>query len=74
MTCSLAENVAAEIRAEMGRQRKSHEDLAQVLGIARSAVTVRLLGQRPFKLAEVERLAEYFGVPLSSLIRERAVA
>jgi transcriptional regulator with XRE-family HTH domain len=71
MASSLAEIVAAEIRAEMGRQRKSQDDLADVLGIARSVISLRLNGHRPFKLAEVEQLADYFGVPITSLIRER---
>ncbi len=71
MASSLAEIVAAEVRAEMGRQRKSQDDLADVLGIARSVISLRLNGHRPFKLAEVELLADYFGVPLTSLIRER---
>jgi transcriptional regulator with XRE-family HTH domain len=72
MASSLAEIVAAEIRAEMGRQRKSQDDLADVLGIARSVISLRLNGHRPFKLAEVELLADYFGVPITSLIRDRA--
>ena len=71
MTSSLAATVAAEIRAEMGRQQKSQEDLADVLGIARSVISLRLNGHRSFKLAEIEQLADYFGVPITSLIRER---
>lgn len=71
MTSSLAETVAAEIRAEMARQRKNQDDLADCLGIARSVISLRLNGHRAFKLTEVERLAEYFGVPITSLIRER---
>jgi transcriptional regulator with XRE-family HTH domain len=71
MTSSLAATVAAEIRAEMGRQQKSQEDLADVLGTARSVISLRLNGHRPFKLDEVQRLADYFGVPITALIRER---
>jgi transcriptional regulator with XRE-family HTH domain len=72
MTSSLAETVAAEIRAEMARQHKNQWDLAECLGITRSVISLRLNGHRPFKLTEVELLADYFGVPITSLIRERA--
>jgi transcriptional regulator with XRE-family HTH domain len=72
MTYSLQDAVAAEVRAEMARQHKYQEDIAQVLGISRVVVGMRLNGRTPFKLNEVEALAAYFGVPISSLIRERA--
>jgi transcriptional regulator with XRE-family HTH domain len=72
MTFSLSESVAAEVRAEMARQSKTQADLGRVLGLVQPAISLRLRGKRPFKLNELDRLARYFGVPISSLIRERA--
>jgi transcriptional regulator with XRE-family HTH domain len=71
MTESLSDAVAGEIRAEQARQRKTQEDLAQCLGITPQAVSRKLAGERPLRLDEVQRLADYFGVPITSLIRER---
>lgn len=72
MTCSLAETVAAEIRAEMARQRKTQSDVAECLDFDRASLSLRLSGKRDFKLSELERIAEFLDVPLASLIRERA--
>ncbi len=71
MTFSLSQSVAAEVRAEMARQSKTQADLGRVLGVVQPAISLRLRGKRPFKLDELERLADYFDVPLSSLIRGR---
>lgn len=56
----------------MGRQRKEQKDLAEALGVTQATISRRLSGERPFSLNDLERLAAYFGVPLASLIRERA--
>ncbi len=55
----------------MARRHLLHDDIAQVLGISRPGVGMRLNGRTPFRLSEIERLAEYFDVPVSALIRER---
>jgi len=55
----------------MARQSKTQADLGRVLGVVQPAISLRLRGKRPFKLDELERLADYFDVPLSSLIRGR---
>lgn len=58
----LTEDVAAEVRALMGRYSVTQTMLGDVLGIAQSAVSERLKGKRAFSLDEIERLADYFGL------------
>lgn len=58
--------VAAEVRAEMGRQRKTVAELAQVLDMARETAGLRLNGNRPFDVLELPRIAAWLGVPTSS--------
>lgn len=57
-----AEAVAAEVRAEMGRQNKSRADLAQVLGITSQTAATRLSGAQPFDMVELAQVAEWLGV------------
>lgn len=56
---------AAEVRAEMGRQRKSITDLAEVLDVTRPTAESRFKGERPFDLIELARVAVWLGVPVS---------
>ena len=58
----LADQVAATVRAEMARYRMTQQDMAEVLGMTQSAVSKRLLGKIPFKLAELEKIAAALGV------------
>lgn len=68
MTTRPAERVAAEVRAELGRQRKSGSELAAALGMAQSTVSRRLLGEVPFDVDELHRIADYLGVPVSQFL------
>lgn len=73
---TLAETVAAEVRAEMGRQRIPATALAQELGVSDMYLSRRLGGDKPipFDLAELERIAAALGVPASQFLptEERA--
>jgi transcriptional regulator with XRE-family HTH domain len=57
-----AENVATEVRAEMGRQRKTQAELAQALGITAATAGRRLSGEVPFDLIEIAQAAVWLGV------------
>ena len=57
---SLSEQVAAEVRALMGRFNLLQADLADALGVDQTQVSRRLRGHTPFTLGDVERLADYF--------------
>lgn len=69
------EQVAASIRAELARQRKSGSALARHLGVPQSSVSRRLLGHVPFDVDQIAATAEFLGVPMSALLpREEAGA
>lgn len=58
------EAIAAEVRAEVARQRKTQREVGVVLGLPQSVVQLRLKGERPFRAEELAKLAEAFGVPV----------
>ncbi len=60
-----SERVATEVRAEMGRQRKSGSWLARALNQSQSAVQRRLQGEHPFDLDELSAVAAALDVPIS---------
>lgn len=60
-----AAEVAARVRAEMARRKKSSAELGDVLEIARQTAEVRLRGEKPFDLLELARIAIWLGVPIS---------
>lgn len=59
--------IAAEIRAEMGRQRVTTTALARLTGIARPNLSRKLAEKRPLSLHDVERIAHALNVNLSDL-------
>jgi transcriptional regulator with XRE-family HTH domain len=66
------ETVAAEVRAEMARQRRSQDDIASELGWSQPFMSRRLRGEIAFSTNELERLAVALGVPLSQLVTPAA--
>lgn len=66
------EQVAAEVRALMGRgrghRRVSQVKLATDLHMAQASLSRRLTGEVPFDIDELATIARYFGVPLSKLL------
>lgn len=62
------DRVAAEVRAELGRQRMSQEALAARIGISQQALSRRLLGQYPFNTSELAKAAEALKVPVGRLL------
>lgn len=65
MTHSLPQYVAREVRAEIARQRMTHRQLAEALGVSQPQVTKRLNGDIEFRPSELELLAELCGVPVT---------
>lgn len=68
------ERVAATVRAELARQRKTQVGLADALGLGRTAVSRRLSGEHPFRIDELHVVATYLGVPAASLLAEQVAA
>lgn len=68
MANTLTTRVAEEVRAELGRQRRSGVWLAAQVGMTQSKFSRRLVGDYPFDLNELERVAAALHVPLSKLL------
>lgn len=66
----LTQRVAAEIRAELGRQQMSQRRLAELLGIDQALVSRRLAATnaRPWTTDEIDRIAAALGVPVDRLL------
>jgi transcriptional regulator with XRE-family HTH domain len=61
-------DVAANVRAELARQRKPQRELQQHLGISRVTLYRRLSGESPFDVDELRRIAELLNVSVSDLL------
>jgi transcriptional regulator with XRE-family HTH domain len=60
--------VAAEIRAELGRQRISQADLARRLGVSRPWVSRRLNGDTALTIGDIATIADNLGVPVTHFV------
>lgn len=67
----IAEHIAAEVRAEMARQRLSQQSLAVHLGWPQPRLSRRLTSGKtsvPFTVDELSAVADALGVPVTTLI------
>ncbi len=64
----VAARIAAEVRAELARQRKTQGDLATALGLTPHTIGRRLSGDVPFSAAEVAVAAKWLGVDVAGLV------
>ena len=65
--------VAAEVRAEMGRQGRTARELAVVLGVSTTTARSRMSGAVVFDVVELLLVATWLDVPVERLaLRERA--
>jgi transcriptional regulator with XRE-family HTH domain len=74
MPVSRSEHVAAEVRAEVARQRISQQVLAEKLAMSEGQVSFRLNGHVEFKVSELLAIAEVLGVPVTRFLPEPAPA
>lgn len=72
-TSTLADHVAANIRAELAVRRLTSKDLAHVLHIGQRAASRRLSGDLDFSLNETDAVARWLGVSRVELMRERVL-
>lgn len=61
-------HVARNVRAEIARRGKRQGDIAKLFGFTRQAMSRRLLGHVDFRIAELQTIADYLGVPVAVLI------
>lgn len=69
---SLAEVVAGNIRLEAARVGVSQAEIAKILGLSRSAVSLRYRGRVEWGITEVELVAWYLNLPFTDLFHRRA--
>lgn len=62
------QKVAAEVRAELGRRSLSCAALARMTGIKEPSLRRRLKGSAPFRVAELETVAEVLHVPVQKFL------
>jgi transcriptional regulator with XRE-family HTH domain len=74
MTNSLPADIAAEVRAEISRQRKPQRKLAEILGISQQQVSDRVLGVVEWRISELVQVARWLNVPLASFVPADAPA
>lgn len=65
---TLADSVAAEVRAQLARQQLTGTALAAAIGKSEMYVSRRLRGQVAFDLADVEQAAKFLGVSFADLL------
>lgn len=68
-----AQAVAAEVRAEMGRQRKTQAELAKTLDITAATAARRLDGSVPFDVLELLTVARWLSVTPERLMPSAGV-
>ena len=67
---TLACIVAGNVRLEAARVGVSQADLAQILGMSRSAVSLRYTGKVAWRVDELERVAWYLNFPVTDLLEK----
>jgi transcriptional regulator with XRE-family HTH domain len=69
MPVSLSEQVTAELRAEIGRQRLTHTELARRMGVTQPTVTRWVNGTNRLDLDDFERLCRALDLPPERFLR-----
>lgn len=59
--------LAGNIRAELARRRIPQSKLAAAIGMDEASLSLRLQGKRPFKVPEVELIAEHLDLSIGDL-------
>jgi transcriptional regulator with XRE-family HTH domain len=65
---TLRDQVAAELRAEMARQRKTGVGLASLLKCSQQSASRRLNGEVPIDFDELAKIADWLGISAPDLI------
>ena len=63
--------IAANLRAEMARQRKTGKELALVLSVSQASASRRTTGETPLDVDELCSVAAWLDVPFSALLPDR---
>lgn len=60
--------IAAEVRAELARQNKTHTSLAKATGISVDTLRRRLTGRSSFNAEELGSACRFLGISLDEII------
>ncbi len=74
METTYGQQVAAEVRAEMARQRRTGADLARHLNRSQQTVSRRLNGESPWDVDDLAAVAAWLGVDLDRLLSNAGTA
>jgi transcriptional regulator with XRE-family HTH domain len=62
------EEIAENVRAAKARRRVSDADIAEAIGLSRSAINDRMNNRAKFQIDELQAIAAYLDVPLEQLL------
>lgn len=65
---TLADSVAAEVRAQLARRQITGASLANAIGKSEMYVSRRLRGDIAFDLVDVEQVARFLGIAIVDLL------
>lgn len=66
------QTVSAVLRALLAARRVTQEEVADVLGVTRPAISARLAGVTTWKVGEVAALARHFGLSVADFVEPGA--
>jgi len=64
----LTRRISQAVRSEMTDRNLSQSELADILGVARTTVVRKFMGDRDWTLSDVAKLASVWQVPITALI------
>lgn len=65
--------IAGAVRAEMARAQRRTGELRQVLGFSGPTISGRMSGAYPFKVAELDKIAEHLGITTQGILDSAAL-
>jgi len=68
---SLRQVAAAELRAEMARQKRTGVELGAVLNCSQQSASRRITGEKAIELDELPLIAEWLGISVIDLLMPR---
>ncbi len=63
-----SEQVAAEVRAELARNRQGAAELARHMDAPKTSIWRKVSGKSAFTLDELDQVASFFGITMTDLI------
>ena len=69
-----ATTIAANVRAEVARTRTSQTNLAHLLNLSQSSVSMRLRGATPFSAHELATIATHLEIPVNTFYQHTTTA